>query len=116
MSLLDEAMENFIIVNKTVVPDGYGGTVTRWTDGATIKGAIVFNSSTEAQIAQAMGVTGVYTLTVRKNVLLDYHDVLKRASDGKIFRLTSDSDDMKTPASAGLNMRNYTVEEFELPA
>ena len=116
MSLLDEAMENFVVLNKITEPDGYGGIVTRWVDGATIKGAIVFNSSIQAQIAQSMGVTGIYTLTVRKNVLLDYHDALRRASDGKIFRLTSDSDDMKTPASANLNMRNYTAEEWELPS
>lgn len=116
MSLLDEAMEGFTVLNKQVVPDGYGGTDTVWADGATIQGAIVFNGSTQMQIAQAMGVSSAYTLTVRKNVLLDYHDVLRRNSDGKIFRLTSDSDDMRTPASAGLNMRNYTAEEWELPS
>lgn len=116
MSLLDEAMEEFVVLNKSVVSDGYGGTVTEWSDGTTLVGAIVFNGSTQMQIAQAMGVTASYTLTVRKGVVLDYHDVLRRVSDGKIFRLTSDSDDMKTPQSAGLDMRQYTAEEWELPA
>lgn len=115
MSLLEEAMEDFTVLNKSVISDGYGGTETVWTEGATIKGAIVFDSSNQAKIAQAMGVTSAYTLTVKKNVVLDYHTVLRRENDKKLFRLTSDSDDKKTPQSANLNMRQYTAEEFTLP-
>ena len=115
MSLLDEAMENYILMDKIRVPDGYGGTVTKWVDGAEISGAVVFNSSAEVQIAQSMGAMGAYTITVRKNIELDYHDVLKRVKDGKIFRITSNSDELKTPESATLNMRNYNAEEWEIP-
>lgn len=114
MSLLESAYEDFTIINKAVIDDGYGGTTTAWTDGATIKGAIVFDSSTQAKIAQAMGVTGVYTLTVKKSVELDYHTVIRRESDKKVFRLTSNSDDKKTPNGAGLNMRQYSAEEWSL--
>ena len=75
MSLLEDAYEKFTVINKTVIDDGYGGTTTVWTDGVSISGAIVFDSSTQMKIAQAMGVTAAYTLTVKKNVLLDYHTV-----------------------------------------
>ena len=115
MSLLDEAMESFTIIDKISVPDGYGGVIPTWKDGAGISAACVFNSSTEAQIAQAMGATGNYTITTRKNVNLQYHDVLRRERDKKIFRVTSDGDDNHTPASASLNMRNVTAEEWSLP-
>lgn len=114
MSLLDEAFEDFIIMNKVTESDGLGGTTTTWQEGAVIRGAVVYNSSVQNQIALQMGSATAYTFTFRKNVLLDYHDVLKRVSDSKIFRITSDSDDMRTPAGAGLNMRNYTAEEWEL--
>lgn len=116
MSLLDEAYEDFTIINKTIVDDGYGGMGTVWTEGATIKGAIVFDASVQMRIAQAMGVTTSYTLTVKKSILLDYHTVIRRNRDGKIFRLTSDSDDKKTPESASLDMRQYTAEEWEIPS
>ena len=115
MSLLEDAYEDFTVINKSVIDDGYGGTTVVWSDGATIKGAIVFDDSTEMKIAQSMGVTGAYTLTVKKGIELDYHTVLRREKDKKIFRLTSDSDDKKTPPSAYLNMRQYTAEEFTLP-
>lgn len=114
MSLLDEAMESFVIMNKISVPDGYGGRKVTWTEGAEIKGALVFDSSMQARIAMAQGVTSVYTLVTKKSLMLDYHDVLKRVSDGKILRVTSDGDDLKTPSSASLDMRNVTCEEWKL--
>lgn len=114
MSLLDEAMEDFTLIDKTSVGDGYGGFTDVWQDGATIKGAMVFDNSIEARTAQKQGVTSVYTLTTRKNVVLMYHQVLRRVSDGKIFRVTSDGDDKFTPKSANLNMRQVSCEEWQL--
>ena len=115
MSLLEEAYEKFTIIDKVTVPDGYGGVETRWQDGAEINGAMVHDTSMQAKTAQEMGVKSVYKLTVHKDILLDYHMVLRRESDGQIFRLTTNSDDKKTPPSAGLNMRQYDAEEFVLP-
>lgn len=115
MSLLDEAFESFTIINKTVVDDGYGGVETVWIDGAEIQGAIVYNNSQLQHIAQAIGTTATYTLTVRKNIDLDAFTVIRRESDGKTFRLLTNSDDNKTPKSAGLNMRQYQAEEFIIP-
>lgn len=115
MSLLDDAFENFVILNKITSSDGYGGIDTTWTEGAVIQGAIVYDGSTQMKIAQAMGVTSAYTLTVRKGLEFDYHDVIRRQSDGKVFRITSNSDELKTPKSAGLNMLQYSAEEWTLP-
>lgn len=112
MSLLEEAYEDFTVINKAIVDDGYGGTTIVWTDGATIKGAMVYDNSTQMKVAQAMGVTASYTLTVKKSLELDYHTVLRRESDKKIFRLTTNSDDNKTPVTAGLDMRQYSCEEW----
>jgi head-tail adaptor len=116
MSLLDEAYEDYTILNKVKTSDGYGGTVTTWTDGAVIQGAIVFDSSIQARTAQAQGVSSVYTLTTHRNVVLEYHDVLRRERDKKIFRVTSDGDDKFTPKSATLDMRQVTCEEWKIPS
>lgn len=115
MSLLDEAMEKCILLDEMTVPDGYGGVDSRWVPGAEFEAAIVFNNSLEARIADKQGVTSLYTVTTRKNINLQYHKVFMRVSDGKIFRVTSDGDDNKTPASANLNMRNVSAEEWEIP-
>ena len=115
MSLLSEAMESCTMLDKSTSDDGYGGTIITWRDGATFDAAIIFNSSMEARRAEAEGVKSLYTITTRKAITLEYHDVLRRNSDGKIFRITSDGDDNKTPASASLNMRQVTAEEWRLP-
>ena len=115
MSLLSEAMETFVMVDKTTAPDGYGGIDTNWTDGASFKATAVFDTSMEARVADHQGVTSMYTITTEKNINLQYHDVLRRVNDGKIFRVTSDGDDKKTPKSAKLNLRQVTAEEWELP-
>ena len=115
MSLLQEAFEKCEFLDKTHVSDGYGGQTTSWVAGATFDAAIVFDSSIQAKIAEKQGVTGLYTVTTLKALNLEFHDVFRRKSDGKIFRVTSDGDDKKTPASAGLNMRQVSAEEWKLP-
>ena len=115
MSLLSEAMENCIMMDKTTTSDGRGGVITKWVDGAEFKAACVFDSSMQARTAEAAGVKSLYTITTPKAVNLQYHDVFRREADNKIFRVTSDGDDKKTPASATLNMRQVTAEEF-IPA
>ena len=115
MSLLEEAKETCVILDKKRVPDGEGGFITEWTEGAEFKAAIVFNTSMEARLAEKQGVTSLYTVTISRNAMLEYHDVFRRLKDGKIFRVTSDGDDSYTPASTDLDMRQVTCEEYQLP-
>lgn len=112
MSLLDEAMETCVLMDKTTSSDGYGGIITTWVDGASFQAAITFDTSIEARTAEKQGVTSLYTVTTSRSLTLEYHDVFKRVRDNKIFRVTSDGDDKYTPASATLNMRQVTAEEF----
>ena len=114
MSLLDEAMETCILMNKVTVEDGYGGYRSRYVAGASFQAAIVFNTSMEARVADKQGVTSLYTVTTSKALTLEYHDVFKRLEDGKVFRVTSDGDDSFTPNSATLDMRQVTAEEFNI--
>lgn len=116
MSLLDAYMENCILQDKTTEADGYGGYITTWKDGAKFTAAIVLNNSMEARMAEKQGVTALYTVTTSKALNLQYHDVFKRASDGKLFRVTSDGDDKHTPNVTSLDMRQVSAEELkELP-
>lgn len=115
MSLLSDAMETCIMLNKQTEADGYGGYITTWAEGAEFKSAIVFDTSLEARVAESAGVSSLYTVTTGREMTLEYHDVFKRVRDGKIFRVTSDGDDRFTPKSATLNMRQCTAEEWSLP-
>lgn len=114
MSLLEKAFEPFVKLDKITSDDGFGGISTDWREGASIMGAMRFDSSLEARKAEASGVTSVYTFITRKSITLEYHEVIKRLRDGKIFRITSDGDDSFTPDSASLDMRTVSCEEWKL--
>lgn len=112
MSLLSDALEQCVMLDRTTQPDGYGGFYPSWTDGAAFNAAIVFDSSMQARTAEQQGVTSLYTVTTSRSVNLQYHDYFRRERDGKLFRVTSDGDDKYTPASTALDMRQVTAEEI----
>lgn len=114
MSLLSDAMTECVMLDKRTRADGYGGYITEWVDGAPFSAAIVLDTSMQARIGEKQGVTALYTVTTVKALNLQYHDVFRRLEDGKVFRVTSDGDDKKTPPSAALNMRQVSAEEFSL--
>ena len=114
MSLIDDFMDKCIMLNKVTTADGYGGYITTWVDGAEFDAAITFDTSMQARTADKAGVTSLYTVTTSKALTLEYHDVFRRVRDGKVFRVTSDGDDKFTPASATLDMRQVTAEEWSV--
>ena len=114
MSLLTQAMEDVVLMEKKRVPDGEGGFTTEWAEGVSFKAAITFNSSLEAKVAEKQGVTSLYSVIFPINAKLEYHDVIRRLRDGKIFRITSDGDDEITPDSATFQFAKVSAEEWSL--
>lgn len=113
MSLIDEYMDDFVVMDKSTTPDGYGGFTASYSEGAAFRAAVVLDNSLQARIAEKDGVRGIYTVTTSKAVMLDFHDVFKRVKDGAFFRVTS-KNEKATPASASLNMRQCNAEEYTL--
>lgn len=115
MPMLYEAMyEDFCFMDKSRVPDGEGGYITQWTEGAHFQAHARFDTSIEARTGAAAGVSSRYTITAPVEVGLEYHDVLKRIGDGKYFRVTSDGDDVVTPKQATMSFLQVEAEEWEL--
>ena len=114
MSLIDCMMEECVFMVKKTEPDGSGGTKPDWTEGEPLRAAITMDTSTEAQIAEAAGTVNTYTVSVSRSVNLKYHDVIKRLSDGKTFRITSDNADKKTPVCTALDIAQSTAEAWRL--
>lgn len=114
MSLLDEAMVPCVLMDKRRVPDGEGGYTLEWTESVKFDAAIVFDSSMDARVGAKAGVTSLYTVTLPRGFRMDFHDVFRRLSDGKIFRVTSDGDDKHTPARASFQVSQVTAEEWTI--
>ena len=115
MSLIDDFKTPCTMLERKREADGAGGFYEVWSEGVKFNAAITFNSSMEARSAEKQGVTSLYTITTDVNAKLYYHDVLRRETDGKIFRVTSDGDDVVPPKRAGFAFSQVTAEEWRLP-
>lgn len=113
-ALLSAITEKFYIVERTRVSDNAGGSIVTYTDGMEFEAAIALDNSTQARIGEVQGLTEVYTLLIPMTLSLEYHDIIKRKSDNKTFRITSDSDEVKTPSISAMSMRSVSAEEWEL--
>lgn len=114
MSLLSQAYEDVVMLEKTRTSDGEGGFITEWTEGVQFQAAITFDNSIQGRIAEKQGVTSRYTITTNKSAKLEFHDVIRRLRDNKIFRITSDGDDVQTPKSASFQFLQVTAEEWSI--
>lgn len=114
MSLLEQAKRPCTLLQKPSTPDGLGGFSYQWAEVKSFKAAVALQTSIEARIAEKQGVTALYDVHTSRDVILKYHDVFRRESDGKIFRVTSDGDDKRTPESAALDDRVVSAEEWKL--
>lgn len=114
MSLLYDSMEPFVILDKTTVSDGYGGVKTVYVDGAPIEAALSFEDTTEARVAAVEGAKDRFKIITKKNVVLRFHDVVRREKNGKVYRITTNGDDYATPEAAALDARAVNAEEYEV--
>lgn len=112
--LVDSFAEQYVLLTRERVSDGEGGLIEAWSEGATFTAAVTFDSTLSARVAEHDGVTSLYTVTVREGEPLKFHDVFKRASDGKVFRVTSDGEDVQTPSVASFSFSQATAEEWSL--
>lgn len=112
--LIDSFKTDCVMLDKTTASDGEGGFTTVWKDGAKFKAAIVRNSTAEVRIAEQEGFTNVYTVTTAPNANLKYGDIFKRVSDGQIFRVTSNGDDLQTPSVSTFKFQQVAAEEWKL--
>ena len=114
MSLLDEYSELFAFMEKTKRPDGEGGLISEWTEGATFMMAQQHDTSIVAQEAERAKEASAYSFYVDKSIALEMYDVVKRLSDGATFRITQATGEDYTPASSRLNLTKVTAERLNL--
>lgn len=110
-----DAMEPMVLMERKRVSDGEGGFIGGdWEETVEFEAAVTTDQSMQTRVAEAQGVTSVYTVYTPKTALLLYHDVFKRLSDGKIFRATSESKEIQTPDRASFQFAVASAEAWEL--
>jgi hypothetical protein len=115
MSYFYDAFEDFIIKNRVVQNDGYGGTVATYEDGAVIKASLDLGTSAEIRQAEAQALKTVYTATFPIDTPVRYNDIIEHAVTGAIYRITGDPLSNATPKDAKYPSCFATAVRTELP-
>lgn len=105
-------------MEKKRTPDGAGGYITEWEEGAEFLNYQSLDTSMEARKAEKDGVTSVYSALVNKTVPIEYNDYFRDTSTGSTYRVTSNPEERAAPRSAGPTIRALkflTAERKELP-
>lgn len=114
MSLLDDFARACVLMEKKREPDGAGGYITSWADGAEFTNYQALDTSMEARIAEKQGVTSVYSALVDKSVPIEYGDYFKDKATGLTYRVTSNPEEKQAPKSANFSLKYFTAERKEL--
>lgn len=113
--LVHNAYEPFAFMVKTMVPDGEGGTMTRYVEGTEFLATVSDPNSSIGKIADALTEVKNVQITTSRSVGLDVMDVVKRKSDGTSYRITSNGKDNQTPPTSSLDFKKCSAEVFVIP-
>lgn len=112
MSLWEDMMETCQLQELRRTDDGEGGYSRSWSPASEFEAAVVHDKTTQDRVAEKQGAVTTWTVTTRAE--LAFHDVFKRQSDGKAFRVTSEAADGRTPSAASFQFNQCTAEEYDM--
>ncbi|WP_419085674.1 hypothetical protein [Slackia isoflavoniconvertens] len=118
MSLLDDFASKCVLMDKKRTPDGAGGYITAWAEGAEFLNYQALDTSMESRRAEKEGVTSVYSALVNQSVPIEYNDYFRDMGTGLTYRVTSNPEEKAAPRSAGAiikALKFFTAERKELP-
>lgn len=112
--MMQEAAEDFCLMEFTAEPDGEGGFVRVWKDGFVFSAIVAHDTTIVAQQAEGQGLASTYRFLIPQNVPLAFPDVVKRRSDGQTFQITTDSKDRKTPTQSTMGLSSVMAQKWRL--
>lgn len=106
----EDFYEGFFTQDYEAVSDGMGGLKKDYFDRDPFRAAIHTVSTTQAELAYRSGTKTIYRITHPIALELHAGDVVRRVKDGKLYRITSDSSDNRTPDVAQERYAYVTAE------
>lgn len=104
-------------LSMTETADGYGGVERTWTESTEqFDGYIQRITTSEQQIAGKEGEISTFYIVTDADHILSYHDIVKRLSDGSVFRVLSYGADVVSPSYLSFlgNMSQVTAERWDI--
>lgn len=112
MRLYESMLEPFAFMDKLHMPDGEGGTIITYVPAATFNAVAVPDSTLAAVVAGVERAKVVYAVYMPSGVSTAFNDIIKRVSDGALFRITDAG--QEPPPSATVKLRKAQAERWEL--
>lgn len=110
MTLLEERMEDFCILDKTTTEDGYGGVNVTYQEGAHFRAAATQLQSMELELSYQTGQKRIYAIYCKPTVGLEQNMRVKRMKDGLVFRVSADPDPNQTATFSQIQLSRTTME------
>lgn len=113
MMMIENMFSGFHMMDRTTAPDPYGGHKDTYIEGAAFKAYARKDNSTEATIAEKNGLEEFFTIVHYRRFHLRQNDVIKRDSDGQLFRITSNTLDSEAPDQSSVKIARCTAERWK---
>lgn len=117
MNLIESMMEDAVIMQPTdSASDGEGGQNVQYQSGERIRAIFAMTNALKVTAAEKAALDNAFTITTLRETPLQFHDIIRRESDGRYFRITSNGNDRKTPAKSAIYpFSQVDAEEWRLP-
>lgn len=113
MTMIESMFVDFHLMDRTTVPDPYGGHEDSYVPGAAFQAYARKDNSTEAIIAEKNGLKENFTIVHYRTFRLRQNDIVKRDSDGQLFRITSDTLDSEAPDQSSVKIARCSAERWK---
>lgn len=110
MTLLEERMEDFCILDKTTTEDGFGGVAIVYKEGARFPAVATQLQSEEMEVAYQEGQKRIYAIFCKPIANLEKDMRIKRMKDGLVFRVNADPDPNQTVSFSDIPLHRTTME------
>lgn len=110
--MLSDYMEDFILLERADTPDETGGITSVYEESMAFRGGVTAVMAHETTVARRPARRLTPVLLHEWGVTLRQGDVVRRVSDGRYYRVTGHSSDMRTPMKAGFTFAQVPVERL----
>lgn len=115
MTLIEKQMVPCRRMIRVSTDDAFGGHRDTLSPGAKFPAFIRKDSSPEIQVAEKSGLSEFYTVVFYRKQSLVKDDIIRRESDGALFRISSNATDSEAPDPSTVKIAKVTAERWVLP-
>ena len=108
--MIEKWFEAFTLLEKSRTPDGLGSESVTFTPGTAFHGALTWTEDEALSAGGRPVLNSCPALLHDFDVTLLPDDHVRREKDGAIYRVTSRSDALRSPAASGLRFAQVSLE------